>query len=190
MLFMALLFTAQGMSEDIWREKDQGTLRRIAASPRPISSVLAGKAIAFLALAAGVVSATLLLGVWTFDLAWHTLPAALLWSLASGLMLFLLFTLIYLFASSRRTASTLASIVLFPLLMVGGSFFPFENMPPFMASIGRMTPNGWALAGFKSIISESFSVAEFSIGIAVMLALSTFLFVIASRRLRTAFIGN
>jgi hypothetical protein len=59
-----------------------------------------------------------------------------------------------------------------------------------MASLGRMTPSGWALAGVHSIIRESFSVAEFSIGIAVMLALSTFLFVIASRRLRTAFIGN
>jgi ABC-type multidrug transport system permease subunit len=190
MLFMALLFTAQGMSEDIWREKDDGTLRRVAASPQSVGAVLAGKAVAFLFLAAGVVAATLLMGVWAFDLPWRALPAAMVWSLAAGLMFFLLFTLIYLFASSRRTASTLASMVLFPLLMVGGSFFPLENMPPVMASIGRMTPNGWALAGFKAIIGESFGFADVAIGLALMAAISFVLFVTGSRRLKTAFIGS
>ena len=30
----------------------------------------------------------------------------------------------------------------------GGSFFPFETMPDWMASFGQLTPNGWALVQF------------------------------------------
>jgi hypothetical protein len=33
--------------------------------------------------------------------------------------------------------------VLFPLLMAGGSFFPFEALPDWIAAIGRRTPNGF-----------------------------------------------
>ena len=43
-------------------------------------------------------------------------------------------------------------MILFPLLMVGGSFFPFAVMPEWMAAIGRRTPNGMALVQFEAIL--------------------------------------
>ncbi|MEJ2152203.1 MAG: ABC transporter permease, partial [Gemmatimonadota bacterium] len=46
MLFMALLFMAQGLSEDIWRERSQGTLRRIIVTPQRVATFLAGKLLA------------------------------------------------------------------------------------------------------------------------------------------------
>ena len=42
--------------------------------------------------------------------------------------------------------------VTFPLVMAGGAFFPFEAMPEWLARIGKLTPNGWALARFKEIV--------------------------------------
>jgi ABC-type multidrug transport system permease subunit len=36
--------------------------------------------------------------------------------------------------------------------MIGGSFFPFEVMPPWMASIGRWTPNGLAVTQTKALM--------------------------------------
>ena len=43
----------------------------------------------------------------------------------------------------RRAASLVSSMVVFPLLMAGGSFFPLAALPGWIASIGRLTPNGF-----------------------------------------------
>ena len=45
-LMMALFFLAQGLSEDYWTEREAGTLRRGACTPRRMSSLLAGKLLA------------------------------------------------------------------------------------------------------------------------------------------------
>ena len=47
----------------------------------------------------------------------------------------------------------LSNLVLFPIVMLGGSFFPFEAMPEWMAAIGRWTPNGLALVRLKEIVA-------------------------------------
>jgi ABC-type multidrug transport system permease subunit len=46
-------------------------------------------------------------------------------------------------ASTRRAANLITSMLLFPLLMAGGSFFPFAALPEWIAAIGRNTPNGF-----------------------------------------------
>ena len=47
------------------------------------------------------------------------------------------------------------SAVLFPLLMLGGSFFPSEAMPGWMAQVGRWTPNGWAVERLKALADSA-----------------------------------
>jgi hypothetical protein len=46
MLFMAVLFVAQGFSDDVWEEKLQGTLRRVITTPAEVAAFLAGKLLA------------------------------------------------------------------------------------------------------------------------------------------------
>jgi ABC-type multidrug transport system permease subunit len=62
-------------------------------------------------------------------------------------------TAIQLSASSQRGASLVTNVVLFPILMLGGAFFPFETMPDWMAAVGRWTPNGFALVEFKWLLA-------------------------------------
>ncbi len=57
--------------------------------------------------------------------------------------------------SSRRPRaadSSCSSMIVFPLMMIGGSFFPLEVMPAWMARIGRWTPNGLGVAQLKEIL--------------------------------------
>ena len=42
-MFMSLLFAAQGLALDFWKDKTQGILRRLLASPAGISQYLNGK---------------------------------------------------------------------------------------------------------------------------------------------------
>lgn len=189
-LFMALLFIVQGMSEDLWREKEQGTLRRVLVAPQSPFSFLGGKVLAGGILMMGISVAGLLFGVFTFDLPWSGLPLATVWLGFSGTVMLCYFLFLQSLAGSQRGGNIITMMVLFPLMMIGGSFFPFESMPPWMASVGQWTPNGLAVSELKNIQLGSWSAATLAssmlaIGIPALLT-----FAFTAGRLRGAFLAK
>jgi ABC-type multidrug transport system permease subunit len=154
-LFMGLLFIGSSTAGDIWKERTAGTLRRIAMSPVSMASYLAGRVV-FVALlylfvsVVGLLAADHLAGMPVPNLA-----AAALWITFAGVFFYLFFLFIAVQASTQRAANVLANLIIFPLAMLGGSFFPFEWMPGWMVSVGRLTPNGWALSQFKAILENA-----------------------------------
>jgi ABC-type Na+ efflux pump permease subunit len=187
MLFMTLFFLAQGMSEDLWVERSAGTLRRALVAPQRASTFLGGKLLAAVALIACVSLAGLVLGRLVFGLSLAHLPLAVLWCGLSGALLVLFLYVLQLFASSQRGGNLLSTLVTLPLLMLGGSFFPFEAMPPGMAALGRRTPNGFALEELKAIVSGSFEPGSLALAALLLLAACALLFLLATRRLSGAF---
>lgn len=152
-LMMALFFLAQGLSEDFWSEREAGTLRRAACTPQKLSTLLAGKLLGAAAVFASVGAVLFAAGYLYHDyLPWATLPLAVLWWTAGALAIYLLLSLVQMLCTSRRGGSILTNLLMFPLLMMGGSFFPFEAMPSWMAEAGRFTPNGWILQELKPVI--------------------------------------
>lgn len=175
LVFMAILFIAQGMSDDVWEEKAGGTLRRVLTTPGGAGVFLGGKLLAGVVLVAIVALVGLATVVTFFGVALERLPLALLWSTFAGTTLLLYFILIQTFATSRRGGSLLTTILVFPLMMIGGSFFPFETMPDWMASIGRWTPNGLAVVRLKEMLIaqpevSAVAVAAVGIGLPAVLA--------------------
>ena len=184
LLFMSLIFTAQGMSLDIWVEKTAGTLRRTISTPRGSGALILGKLLAAMVIMAVAVVAALVLGVTMFGVAPARAPLALLWGVYAGAALFCYLVVIQALATTVRGAQLLSSMIVFPLIMIGGSFFPFEVMPAWMARIGRWTPNGLAVAKTKEILFEhpsgvSIALAAVAIGLPALAALW-----IGMRRLR------
>jgi ABC-type Na+ efflux pump permease subunit len=187
MFFMALFFMAQGIAEDLWTEKNQGALRRLVSAPRSLASVLLGKLLACVVAVVPVAIAGLALGVATFGLDASRMPLAILWLAASGGLFYALFAIIQVSASSERGASVLGNMLLFPLLMIGGAFFPFEVMPSWMVSIGGWTPNGWALLRFKDILDGKLDLAHVASSLAICVAATGALFAFALQRFQGAF---
>ena len=185
MLFMSFLFIAQGMGADIWEEKREGTLRRLLATPQSAGRLLLGKLLAGIGVALAVALVGLLGAVALFDLSWARIPAALLWcGYVCGALLAML-TLLNLFAGSQRSSDMLSGVIVFPLMMIGGSFFPFEAMPAWMASAGRWTPNGLGVTRLKDLLYGDVSIgslalAALGIGIPALLA-----YLASWRRLRS-----
>ena len=186
-LFMALVFMSEGLSSDVWRERDQGTLRRAACTPAATGALLSGKLLAGAALMLGSSFVVLLAGMIYLGLPLITLPLLLCWSVCSGLTFLLMLQLIQMYASSQRAASVLTNSIAMPLLFVGGSFFPFEFMPAWMAAIGRFTPNGWALAKLKDILAGRETVATLALAFAAIAVIGAVLFFLNLRRLRGVF---
>ena len=189
-LLMSLIFIGQGISADLWREKTQGTLRRLASSPQPVSAFLVGKLLAGATMMGVVTLLGLVVGTAAFDSPMSAVPLALTWCTFAGAALLAFFLLIQALASSERGANLLAGTVVFPLIMMGGSFFPFEAMPAWMAAIGAWTPNGLAVLRLKEILSGEAVLmtlvwSGLGIGAPAVAALA-----LASRRLTRGFITS
>ena len=189
-LFMSLLFMAGNLSGDVWRERDQGTLRRAACTPASTTALLAGKALAsFVVIFAGTL-VVLMAGMLYLKLPLARLPLAAIWSALAGAAFFLLFLAIQLFATNQRAGTVLTNSVIFPLMFLGGSFFPFDSMPGWMAAVGRRTPNGWALGRLEEILFDSPTAGHLASMMAIVLAVCAALFLFSERRLRRAFVRN
>jgi ABC-type multidrug transport system permease subunit len=79
-------------------------------------------------------------------------PLALAWTCLAGAALYCYFVFLVSFASSQRGGNLLSMLIVFPVMMIGGSFFPSDFMPPWMAAIGRWTPNGLAATQLHEIL--------------------------------------
>ena len=186
-LFMGLLFLASGAASDIWKERTAGTLRRIASSPVSMASYLAARVV-FIALLYLVVAFVGLAAAQRFaGLPVANLPAATLWIAFAGTVFYLFFLWIAVQATTQRAASVLANLTIFPLAMLGGCFFPFEWMPAWMVSIGKLTPNGWALTQFKTILDGTVDSAHLATAATLLAAFSAVAFLLTLRRLRGSF---
>ena len=184
-LFMGLLFLASSAAGDIWRERTAGTLRRLATSPVPLSAYLTAR-VAFVVVLYLVASFGGLLAAQRMaGMPVSNLPAAALWITFTGTVFYLFFLCIVLQAATQRAANVLNNLIIFPLAMLGGSFFPFEWMPGWMVSIGKLTPNGWALTQFKAILAGGVDMAETARAAGLLTAVAAVAFVLALRRLRT-----
>ena len=187
MLFMTLFFLAQGLTEDLWVEKRSGTLRRALTTPNRPAAFLAGKLGSAVVILAAVSLFGLLVGRVAFGLELTNLPLAVAWSAVAGAFLTLLMLLLQIHATSQRAANLLANLVMMPLLMLGGSFFPFEAMPDGMAAIGRKTPNGWALEQLKTILLGTAEPGALALAFLGLVAVSAVLFLVSCRRMAGAF---
>jgi ABC-type Na+ efflux pump permease subunit len=188
LLFLSVLFIVRGISGDIWREKAGGTLRRTLCSPNSHTVILLGKIVTAITFVGAVTLATLALDSLFIDLEPDRLLLAFTWCIFSGVALLHLFFLVQFLAPSQREASLLSTLILLPLLMIGGSFIPLEMMPVPLATAGRLTPNGLALARLKEILSGG-GLDPTSLWVsAALLALFTFVsFVFCQLRLRRGF---
>jgi ABC-type multidrug transport system permease subunit len=148
-MFMSLLFAAQGLALDFWKDKTQGILTRLLASPAGMSHYLNGKLI-YSASVFVIISIVIgVLGLLMLEVALDRIFIIVAWLLLSGLVLWSLMLFISLLLPTKKAANIVTQAMVFPLMMLGGSFFPFEAMPKWMVAIGQWLPNGYLLQSFK-----------------------------------------
>lgn len=187
MLFMSLLFVTGGFAADLWEERRFGTLRRAMALPHAPAAFLAGKLLAGTASVVVVSMVGLTVTAAATDIPVARLPGAVLWCVFSGSVLLSLFTLLQFGASTQRGANLVTNMVTFPLVMVGGSFFPFEVMPSWMAAIGRLTPNGQGVVQLRALLAGRASVSGLAVAALAMGGPALVAFLLSARLLRGRF---
>lgn len=186
-ILMGLLLIAQGLGGDVWTEKTAGTLSRMVSAPKSMAALLLGKLLADAVLVFSVSLVLLTIGMLFLDIPLVRLPVALAWTTLSGVTFVLLFMWIFVHAGSRRSGAVITNSIVFPLMMLGGSFFPAEVMPQWMVAVGRLTPNGWSLEHLKDILMDRADAGGLLIGAAALSAFALVLFFHTAARMRGPF---
>jgi ABC-type multidrug transport system permease subunit len=149
-LFMSLLFSSQGLAQEFWNDKTQGIVSRLLSSPSGLTQYLNGKIIGSVFVYILIALVIGLMGLILLKLPLAKIIVIIGWLILSGLVLFSLMLFICLLMPNKKAASVVTSAMVFPMMMLGGSFFPFDAMPKWMASIGQYLPNGFLLDKFNN----------------------------------------
>jgi ABC-2 type transport system permease protein len=70
---------------------------------------------------------------------------------------------------SRDQFAGLSPLISVGLSMIGGSFWPLEIVSPFMQTLARFTPAGWAMIGLTDVVARNQGLAAAALPIAVLL---------------------
>ncbi len=184
MLFMGLLFVANSHALHLWDEQRWHTIRRLATTPASLAGFLAARMISLAFVLLGVAAVGVGGMQWVAHVPVASVPLAILWILLSGLAFYLILVTIALHSASQRAANVVANLVIFPLSLIGGTFFPFEMMPRRMAAIGKFTPNGWAVTAFKAFVAGTAQTRELMVDAVYIAAAGSILFLLSLRRIR------
>jgi len=158
-LVMAAFFAANGQSANFWTEKEKGTLSRWVASPNTFSAFWIAQWFTAMLLTAIVAAPIMVAGFLYFGISFEKYFTSLAWLMMTGPILFAFLSLIQVLAPSKKAGGMIATLIMFPLLMAGGSFFPTETMPKFIASIAQYTPNGRVIEPLKGYLTGEYGAA-------------------------------
>ncbi|NNF51417.1 MAG: ABC transporter permease [Gammaproteobacteria bacterium] len=188
-IFIGMLFAAQGLSDSFWKERESGTLRRTLVSPLSLTEIFLGKLLSGAGLLFLLSAAMTTIGFVYHGLSPASWLPAVLWLTLSGLVLYGLMSLVQLIAPTRKSASLITSILIFPLMMIGGAFFPFEALPDWLKTIGIWVPNGYLLERLKAYLFYDGGINALATSLPYALAMAGLLWMLCAWRLK-AFAGR
>ncbi len=151
MALLFLMYTVTYGGRSILAERAEGTLPRLLVSPTYPAQVLGGKV--FGIFLTGAAQMLILIGASFafFGLKWGDPLAVFVLVLASVFGATGWGMLITALARSPAQVGSIGSAVMLIFGILGGSFISLEQMPPFVQTISKITPNAWSLDGFTTL---------------------------------------
>jgi ABC-2 type transport system permease protein len=166
-------------------ERTHGTLVRLRMAPLTRAQILGGKALACFV---SILLVELLLLVVALMLGVR--PGSYGMLAAAGLSAAVCFVgfmmLIASLGKTEQAASGAGWAILMPLSMLGGAMVPTFIMPPWMQSIGMISPIRWALLAIEGGVWRNFSAAEMVVPCAILITIGVACFAVGTRGLKEA----
>ncbi|BAC91414.1 ABC transporter permease [Gloeobacter violaceus] len=182
-----IFFIVNALALSILRERQSGTLTRLAAAPLRIPVLLAGKLLPFYLI--NLVQAALMFALGIFGLGlvvgaqW---PALILVTLAVAAVATSLGLLIATLFETPEQLGGIASVLVVVLAALGGILVPGFVMPELMRKLAALTPQYWALEGYQNVLLRNEGVVGVLPQVGVLLLFAIGLFLLATWRLGRA----
>jgi len=158
----------------VW-DKSLGVFDRILAAPVSSTSIIVGKTMAGAVM--GVISALVLLiiGSVLFGVSFANVSAVLLIILLASFSFTGIGTIISGLASEPREAMMLSNLLRFPMMFLGGVFFPIEAMPTPLPYVARAMPLTYATEALRAIQTLNTSTILFDATVLLIYTVGTVL---------------
>ena len=180
-----VFLTAQATAFSIYREKKEGSFRRLLAAPMSKAALLAGKMIPnFIT---GLIQIVVIFAVSIFILPMlgldrltlgHDLLALVLVSLLLVLCSTGLGILIAAIARTEGQIGGLGTLALWTMGAVGSCLFPPFLLGGLLDVVGKVVPHYWAIQAYQDLIVRGRGLADVTTEMLVLLAFSGVFFVI------------
>jgi len=155
---MTAMFGSINETMSIVWDKSLGVFDRILAAPVSSTSIIVGKTMSGAVM--GVISALVLLiiGSMIFGVSFVNISFVLLIILLASFSFTGIGTIISGLASEPREAMMLSNLLRFPMMFLGGVFFPVEAMPMPLPYVARALPLTYATEALRAIEIGNISI--------------------------------
>ena len=151
MALLFLMYTVSYGGRSILQERSQGTLPRLLISPTSNAQVLGGKVLGIFLMGVAQVGILILASTIFFRVQWGDSLGIVALILATALGATGWGMLITALARTPAQVSSVGSALMLIFGILGGSFINLEQMPTFLRTISKITPNAWGLDGFTTL---------------------------------------
>jgi ABC-2 type transport system permease protein len=160
-----LLSGLQNLAVDIATERSDGTLKRLAGTPLPVTSYFIGK-IGQVLVTGTAQAAILLLTAWLLfgvDLPttaekWLTFGWVFLLGVTTSAVLGIALSQL---PSSGKSATAVVIPITLVLQFISGVYLPFSQLPDWLQNVANFFPLKWMAQGMRSVfLPETFEAAE------------------------------
>jgi ABC-2 type transport system permease protein len=180
-VLMAMIDLAVGLLS----ERQSGTFRRLRAAPLSRTTLLLGKASSYSLIALSTFVFSFAVAMVGFGVrihgSWIGFSAVIL-----SLCLFSAALAIALAAVGKTPRATrgLAIPVVLILLMLGGAWIPSFVFPPWVQTLSRLIPTGWAMNALDAVTWRGLDASSVLVPVASLLGVTALLGLLAWRRFR------
>ncbi|HET6447279.1 MAG TPA: ABC transporter permease [candidate division Zixibacteria bacterium] len=186
MTVLFVFLTAQTMAQSVYDEKKVGSFRRLLAAPISNASLMSGKMLPNFLTVLLQVAVIFFAAIFIFPaLGWDKLTlgndflALVLLVVATALCSTALGALISAIAKTEAQIGGVSTVILWVMAFIGGTIVPFFLLNDALGSIGKLTPQFWAVTGFYDLLVRGQSLADITDSLAALLGFGLIFLVIA-----------
>jgi ABC-2 type transport system permease protein len=180
-----VFFIITTVSTSLFREKNEGTFRRLQAAPVSRTILLAGKLLPYYIVNLIQIALMLGFGVLVFHISLGTYPLTLIpVAMVTALVSTGLGLMITTLGKTQEQAGSLSSILSIVLSALGGMMVPVYVMPSFMQSLSKAIPQSWALSALQDVIVRGQGLEAVLPALAVLLGFALVFWTVGLRRFR------
>ncbi len=181
-----MLICALMTSISIVREKEQGTMEVLLASPLPPATIVVAKLVPYFTLSMVNITTILLLAVFV-------LGVPIVGSLALLIALCMLFVFLALSLGllvSTLTQSQMAAmlisgmVMMIPVMLFSGMMFPIESMPKILQWLSCIVPARWFVAALKKIMLQGCGVSDIAQELSILAGMTVLLMTISIKNFK------
>ena len=171
MIMIVMMTVMTGIPEAISKEKEMGTFDGMLSAPISQVSIIIGKTMAlctrgFIQCVMILALAMLLFGV--------TIQGSLLLAflmLLLGIFSFIGVGILAISMSGDQASGTMiVNLLMFPMIFLGGVFYPIQQMPEFMQTIAKFIPITYAADAMRKIILLNAGIGDILFQIVILIA--------------------